>query len=157
TCTPQGVCSMSKLRCGNVNGTCPSGIDGDVCVRAEKVCSADVEDSCEVADYQKPSVPIAPLPGNEAKLVTVINGRTTYGGTPTGVALRGAFEHLRAHLQANPGRRAAVILTTDGLPSGCMPSDPPGIAADIGLAHMGMPSIDTYVIGVFANSEAIRA
>jgi hypothetical protein len=157
TCTPQGVCSMSKLRCGNVNGPCPSGLDGDVCVRTEKICSSDTEDSCNVADYQKPSVPIAPLPANEAKLVTVINGRTTYGGTPTGVALRGAFEHLRAHLQANPGRRGAIVLTTDGLPSGCMPSDPPSIAADIRLAQMGTPSIDTYVIGVFASVEAARA
>jgi hypothetical protein len=157
TCTPQGVCSMSKLRCGNVNGPCPSGLDGDVCTRTEKVCASDSEDSCDVADYQKPSVPIAPLPGNEPKLVTVINGRTTYGGTPTGVALRGAFEHLRAHLQANPGRRGAVVLTTDGLPSGCMPSDPPGIAADIRTAQMGTPSIDTYVIGVFTAVEAMRA
>jgi len=157
TCTSQGVCSMSKLRCANVNGPCPSGLDGDVCVRTDKVCSSDTEDSCNVADYQKPSVPIAPLPANEAKLVTVINGRTTYGGTPTGVALRGAFEHLRAHLQANPGRRGAVVLTTDGLPSGCMPSDPPGIATDIRLAQMGTPSIDTYVIGVFATTEAARA
>jgi hypothetical protein len=73
------------------------------------------------------------------------------------VALRGAFDHLRAHLQANPGRRGAVVLTTDGLPSGCMPSDPAGIAADIRMAQMGTPAIDTYVIGVFASTEAMRA
>jgi hypothetical protein len=158
TCTPQGVCSMSKLECRNLDAPCPSGADGDVCVRADKVCESDGEDSCEVSQYQKPSVPIAPLPGNEAKLVTVINGRTTSGGTPTGVALRGAFEHLRTHLQANPGRRGAVILTTDGLPSGtCMPTDPPSIAGDIRLAQMGTPPIDTYVIGVFTRTEAMQA
>jgi len=157
TCTPQGVCSMSKLACGNLNTPCPSGLDGDMCVRTDRVCSTSIEDSCNVSDYQKPSVPIAPLPGNEAKLVTVINGRTTSGGTPTGVALRGAYEHLRAHLQANPGRRGAVVLTTDGLPSGCMPSDPPSIAGDIRMAQMGTPSIDTYVIGVFARTEAMQA
>ena len=148
---------MSKLGCGNVNGPCPSGVDGDTCTRADKVCTSAVEDSCDVADYQKPSVPIAALPGNQAKLVTVINGRTTSGGTHTGVALRGAFEHLRAHLQANPGRRGAVVLTTDGLPSSCMPADPAGIAADIRLAQMGTPSIDTYVIGVFGKTEAMMA
>jgi hypothetical protein len=157
TCTPQGVCSMSKLACGNVNAACPSGVDGDLCVRTDKVCSPDLEDSCNVSDYQKPSVAIAPLPGNEAKLVTVINGRKTTGGTPTGVALRGAFDHLRAHLQANPGRRAAVVLTTDGLPTGCMPTDPPSIAGDIRLAQMGTPSINTYVIGVFSTNEAAMA
>lgn len=157
TCTPQGVCSISKLACGNLNAPCPSGVDGDMCMRTDRVCSSSFEDSCNVSDYTKPSVPIAALPGNEAKLVTVINGRTTTGGTPTGVALRGAFEHLRAHLQANPGRRGAVVLTTDGLPSGCMPSDPPSIAGDIRQAQMGTPSIDTYVIGVFARTEAMQA
>jgi len=157
TCTVLGVCSMSRLECRNLNAPCPSGVDGDLCERTEKVCSPVDEDDCNVAGYQKPSVPIAPLPGNEAKLVTVINGRTTSGGTPTGVALRGAFAHLRAHLQANPGRRAAVVLTTDGLPSGCMPDDPPAIADDIRMAQMGTPSIDTYVIGVFTKSEAMMA
>jgi hypothetical protein len=157
-CTPQGLCSMTKVECRTVGAACPSGVDGDMCVRSAKVCSPPADaDACNVADYQKPGVPIAPLPGNQAKLVTVINGRTTYGDTPTGVALRGAFEHLRAHLQANPGRRGAVVLTTDGLPSGCMPTDPPGIAADIRAARMGTPPIDTYVIGVFASTEAPRA
>jgi hypothetical protein len=157
TCTTRGVCTLSKQSCRQLDAACPTGMPGDTCKRVDRVCSAGEADSCNVADYAKPNVPIAALPGNQARLVEVINGRTTYGNTPTGVALRGAFEHLRTHLAANPGRRGAVILTTDGFPSGCVPSDPAGIAADIQMAQMGMPGIATYVIGVFTATEAMRA
>jgi hypothetical protein len=153
TCMPGGLCAISKAACQHLDVPC-SGLAGDVCQRHARLCQVDDPDSCEVADYQQPSVPIAALPGNEALLVQVINGREPFGGTPTGVALRGTYQHLRAHLAANPGRRAALILATDGIPSSCMPRDPPGIAADIQMAEMGTPSILTYVIGVFSPGEA---
>jgi Mg-chelatase subunit ChlD len=72
------------------------------------------------------------------------------------VALRGAYQHVREHLAANPGRRVAVILATDGVPSSCMPKDAAGIAADIRMAQMGTPSILTYVIGVFAADDTTK-
>lgn len=156
-CTPQGVCSTSKQACRMLDAPCPTGLPDDICRRTDRVCSTTEADSCDVAQYQRPSVPIAALPGNEAKLVEVINGRTTYGNTPTGVALRGAFDHMRMHLAANPGRRGAIILTTDGFPTTCMPIDAAGIAADVQAAQMGTPPISTYVIGVFSAVEGMRA
>jgi hypothetical protein len=157
TCGPGGLCAIGKQPCHQLDVPC-SGIPNDICRREARICATDAEDSCQVADYQQPSVSIAALPGNQANLVGAINARAPYGGTPTGVALRGAYQHVRAHLAANPGRRVAVILATDGVPTGdCVPADPPGIAADIQMAHMGAPSVLTYVIGVFSADELARA
>ena len=65
---------------------------------------------------------------------------------------------MRAHLAANPGRKAALVLASDGLPSGtCTMNDIPTIAGDIGAAFMGAPSIPTYVIGVFAATEIMTS
>ncbi|HXU81137.1 MAG TPA: hypothetical protein VN914_07055 [Polyangia bacterium] len=155
TCTPGGLCAISKQACQHLDAPC-SGTPNDVCQRQTRVCTTGGADSCELTDYQQPSVPIAALPGNQAILVGVINGREPEGGTPTGVALRGAYQHVREHLAANPGRRVAVILATDGVPSSCMPKDAPGIAADIRMAQMGTPSILTYVIGVFAADDTTK-
>jgi hypothetical protein len=156
TCSAGGLCAISKQPCHQLDAPC-TGAPGDICRRQMRVCTTDAEDSCQAADYQQPSVSIAALPGNQANLVGAIGARAPYGGTPTGVALRGAYEHIRTHLAANPGRRVAVILATDGVPSSCMPRDAPGIAADIRMAQMGTPAILTYVIGVFAADEQAMA
>jgi hypothetical protein len=156
TCSPGGLCAITRQPCHQLDVPC-SGTPNDMCRRQARVCGIEGEESCALADYQQPSVAIAALPGNQAVLVGAINTRAPEGGTPTGVALRGAYQHVRAHLAANPGRRVAVILATDGIPTSCMPVDPPGIAADIRMAQMGTPPILTYVIGVFAADELARA
>jgi hypothetical protein len=87
-----------------------------------------------------------------------LNRATIPGDTPMGPAVRGVLAHLRARLQANPGRRAALILTGDGLPEGSCPmNDIPTIAADVAAAYAGPPSIPTYVIGVFGAAELATA
>ncbi len=74
-----------------------------------------------------------------------------------GPAVRGVLKHLQARLQANPGRKVVLVLASDGLPGGCARNDIPSIAMDINAAFMATPSIPTYVIGVFSQTELARA
>jgi hypothetical protein len=85
-------------------------------------------------------------------------GHRPFGGTPLGPAVRGGIAPLRAHLMANPGRRVAIVLVSDGLPDGfCGGNFAEQIVDNVGEARTAMPSIPTYVIGVFAPSEIPRA
>ena len=157
TCRPGGVCTLSREGCTTPNMPCPGGRAGDMCRPAPRLCSNPGSDSCDLADYRAPLVPIAALPGNEAPFVQALMARVARGGTPTGAAVQGALAHLQMHQTANPGRRVALILTTDGIPTSCMPMTADGIAADIRRAAMGNPSIPTYVIGVFTMTEVAMA
>ena len=76
---------------------------------------------------------------------------------PMGPAARGVLTHLRARQMANPGRKVALILVSDGLPGACTRNDIPSIAMDLQAAFMGTPSIPTYVIGVFSQAELMRS
>ena len=79
------------------------------------------------------------------------------GNTPMGPAIRGGLAHLRARLVANPDRRAALVLATDGYPLGCSPTDIPGLAEIVAEAQQGTPPISTFVIGVFASQASGQA
>jgi hypothetical protein len=65
--------------------------------------------------------------------------------------------HAQALARANPTHKVVVLLATDGLPSECDPSDIAGVAAIASTALSGVPSIPTYVIGVFAPAEMADA
>jgi hypothetical protein len=154
TCQTAGLCTVSKQLCQAVDQPCPSGLPGDLCKAAVRVCEAAEDTRCEAAVYENPAVPIATLPGNEVVLVGRIKGRATAGGTPTSVALQGSYRYLRRHLAANPGRRAALVLVTDGIPTSCQPTAATGIADEIRRERMQAPGIVTYAIGVFSSEEA---
>lgn len=112
-------------------------------------------DSCGVAGYRTPAVEIATLPGSRPALSSSMKAHAPVSGTtPTGPALQGALEHATAWAAAHPDHIVAVVLATDGLPTGpCTP----GKIADIGAlatkARAQKPSVGTYVIGVFAADE----
>jgi hypothetical protein len=75
-----------------------------------------------------------------------------------GPAVRGGLARLRAHVMANPGRRVALVLVSDGLPDGfCGGNFAQRIVEDVAGAQMAMPAIPTYVIGVFAQVDIPRA
>ena len=112
---------------------------------------------CEDARYETPAVPIQELPMAQGALTRTLTRKLPIGGTPLGPAVRGVLGHLRARLMADPSRKAALIVTSDGLPEGCQRNDIPAIAADIGAAFTGSPSIPTYVIGVFSANEIAMA
>jgi hypothetical protein len=90
-------------------------------------------------------------------LVRSLGERRLSGGTPTGPAVAAVLQVARTHQTANPGRRVALVVATDGLPSECTPSDGPGLAALAAAARTANPAISTYVIGVFSAAEAATA
>jgi hypothetical protein len=152
-CAIGGLCTASKQPCRTPGQACPSGLAGDTCQAASRVCEAAEDGRCDGAVYEEPAVAIGTLPGNAEALVARIRGRMTAGGTPTSAALAGSYRYLRRHLAANPGRRAALVLVTDGLPTGCEPIAPAGIAAGIRRERMQAPGILTYAIGVFSPED----
>lgn len=107
--------------------------------------------SCTVADYQKPEVEIAPLPGVKASIDTSLAKHSPTGGTPTGPALEGALNHAHEWQVAHPSHVVIVLLATDGLPTLCTPQDIPTISSDAAAAAKA--GIRTYVIGVLADGD----
>jgi hypothetical protein len=102
--------------------------------------------SCVLTDYV-PVVPIANLPGNGPPLKTAIAGMMPSGRTPTRMAMLGAVQYATTYQLANPMRKVAIVLATDGIPNDCQ-STVPAVAAVAATAFGGMPSIPTYVLGV---------
>jgi hypothetical protein len=109
------------------------------------------DDSCNLNDYKKPEVTIAPLPGVKSAIEASLAKHGPSGGTPTGPALRGALTHANEWRIANPGRTVAVLLATDGMPTSCTPTKIPEIAADAAAAAKA--GVRSYVIGVLADED----
>jgi hypothetical protein len=150
SCIPFGYCATAHEFCSPLGASCAGGADS---------CQGPVEgyclgrDSCATGDYATPAVPIAALPGASDALAAALGGHTPDGYTPTSAALAGALEHARARALANPDRRVAVVLATDGLPTSCAPKDIGAVAAIARKAAGESPAVHTFVIGVFAPEE----
>jgi hypothetical protein len=156
-CLPIGRCSASGARCLGVGQPCPGGMTGDSCQVAPRLCNLPSGSWC-TQPFDRPAVPIAALPGSEPALAKALSAVIPRGGTPLGPAVRGALTHLRGHLMTNPGRRGAVVVVSDGLPDGyCSGNNIAQMLPDVQRAATGMPAIPTYVIGVFAEDEVLRA
>jgi hypothetical protein len=154
---PAGRCSADGTSCTNAGQPCPGG--SGTCQPPARSCRLLFPTlECDQVVHERPAVAISDLPAAEARVVGALNANEPIGGTPMGPAVRGALAHIRARLQANPGRRAALIMASDGLPDPqCPMSDIPAIAATLAEAYGGTPSIPTYVIGVFGEMELAMA
>ena len=95
---------------------------------------------CDHTTYEKPTVPIATLPGGEAALVQTLQDLPLSGDTPMGPAVQGALNQLRRHRAANPTHRVALVLATDGVPSTCTPTDARALGALVSAAAMETPA-----------------
>jgi hypothetical protein len=154
TCVPAGRCSLSNQQCYPPGQPCSNGNAADVCQAIPLQCLPVLGGAaCEAATYDKTAVPIAALPGAESAMVQALQGVTYWLGTPMGPAVAAALAHARDHQTANPARRVAMVLATDGVPSTCQPSDPAGISALAAAEAMRTPPISTYAIGVFGKEE----
>lgn len=102
---------------------------------------------CDVASYETPVVPIAPLPGNAVALQTSMAGRTAMLGTATTPALTGALNHARARQAMLPDSKQVLLLVSDGEPAGCG-STIDNAAAAAAAGFTGSPSIPVYVVGL---------
>ena len=103
--------------------------------------------SCNLADYARAVVPVAPLPGNAAALKNGIAAIMPSGGTPTAPALQGAVQVATAYQMAHIDRKVAIVLATDGEPNDCS-STASGVAAIASAAFMQTPRLLTYVLGI---------
>jgi hypothetical protein len=110
-------------------------------------------DNCNAAAYARPTVPIAMLPGNAMAITDAIAANGPGGGTPTLPALTGALDYARTYTMNTPGRTAAVLLVTDGIPNGCT-STIAAAAMAAQQAYAAMPQIKTYVVGL-GNTAAL--
>jgi hypothetical protein len=102
--------------------------------------------SCVLTDYV-PVVPIVNLPGNGPPLKAAIAGMMPAGRTPTRMAMLGAVQYATSYQLANPMRKVAIVLATDGIPNDCQ-STVPAVAAVAQTAFTATPPISTYVLGV---------
>jgi hypothetical protein len=112
--------------------------------------------SCNVADYGRAIVDIAPLPGNATSIKNAIAAAAPNGGTPTAPALQGAIQTATAYQAAHPDRKVAIVLATDGQPNDCN-SSVPGVAAVAASAFAQSPPLMTYVLGIGTSTGSLDA
>jgi hypothetical protein len=115
---------------------------------------------CRTDVYQAPAVPIATLPGNKDSIYFSLDQQRMSGGTPTVPALTGVLAYTQSYLtqfSADAGRKAAIVLATDGVPDdSCVGDEDGGVLvnsiANVELIARGgassSPSVQTFVIGV---------
>jgi hypothetical protein len=127
--------------------TCVAGDEGCFCIPLVNLCLPNFGGSCAIGDYAAPAVPLS-LPPQPQLVVGSIASQILAGGTPTRPALEGALEYATSWASTNPGRRTAVVLATDGDPTGCIPNQPQDAAALAAAALNGPHRIQTFVIGV---------
>jgi Mg-chelatase subunit ChlD len=117
------------------------------------VCQS-FDDGCRVDHFGKPDVDVGDLPAQAGAITTALALRAPNGATPMVLAVDSAFAALRARQIAFPNRRQALVLSTDGLPSGCGLTQSVAAVVDrISGAQAATPAIPTYVVGVFTPEE----
>jgi hypothetical protein len=155
-CIPFGVCQrypvgQSPRFCSPIGGVCADGLGNCIDV-PDRWCVNGIECTSDV--YAKPAVTIAALPDNAPRLMGSIDATMPEGRTPTAPALAGAVTEAGTWARTNPGHRVVAVLATDGLPTECMPTDIGQVATFAANGVRAMPSISTFVIGVFGPEDA---
>jgi Mg-chelatase subunit ChlD len=147
SCVAVGRCSQSGAECADGGRGCPGG-PADVCDTAVRTCRLRGDVTCNVQRYAQPLVSIAPLPAGATPLRNALGSVVPGGLTPMQPAVEGSLGHLQGLMAASAGRRAALVLASDGLPEGCDGQSIGAIAGSVAAARAA--GIPTYVIGVFA-------
>lgn len=117
------------------------------------------EPKCELETYATPDVPLGPLPAHAAVLASSLEDHhltreiaegpdeELRSGTPTRPAYAGARQYLARFLAENPDHVGAIVLATDG--------DPTGVCDDNGIDDVvdeiesaASDGIRTFVIGI---------
>ncbi len=155
-CLPQGRCPLGGGPC--VEGAPCSGAAGDTCRIDPGVCLIQ-GGGCDRAPYQRLDVEVGELPAQAGPLTAALAARAPDGSTPLPVAAQAALAFLRARASSQPGRRAALVLATDGLPSpGCGEAQPvEAVVSRLEQGRSGAPSIPSYVVGVFGANGLAEA
>jgi hypothetical protein len=114
-------------------------------------------DTCALANYTTPVVPVASLGTNGTTIANALTtqGQDLTGMTATPIALQGAVTYARTvATQRAATDRVIIVLATDGMPNDCYTSNAVTETSDAAAAGLaGTPSIPTYVLGVVAASD----
>ncbi|UQA61923.1 vWA domain-containing protein [Polyangium aurulentum] len=146
------VVGMCPAKCASQADCNPCG---GVCFPILNTCIAGDGDSCSAADYAKPDVEIAPLPGASPAIIQSLDSHTPTGGTPTYAALDGTIQHAKEWAIAHPDHVVIAVLATDGEPGSCE-TNLSAINALAAAGASGVPKIATYVIGVGSELAALN-
>jgi hypothetical protein len=162
-CEEFGQCANDRSRICAVGQDC--GGELGMCVEAESsICFHGTQ--CTSDGYATPAVAIAPVEQSGPAIIASIEAQAPDGDTPSAVALKGGIEHARAWAASHPGHTVVTVLATDGLPTECLPDTQRftetvaqrDLVVDVAnIAYEGSvnsPSIPTFVIGVFSQSDA---
>ena len=153
TCVDLGYCSLTGWRCTSVGDACQTGRPGDTCTRYPRVCNG--AQICNPARFRELAIPFSDLPAAAAAIAIELRAREPAGATPMGPAIEASLANLTERVAAHPGRTAALVLATDGVPQGCGPAadDVGGIAARLSAAAAARPAVTSYVIGVLDQAD----
>ena len=148
TCRLRGTCSQSQLPC--LQGLpCPGGQPGETCV-ARSFCAITNPAGCSGARGGL-DVPVAPSARASVAIDTLMQVRTAAGAADLPSALETGYAALRLLGQANPARRAAVVVlvSTTGLGrASCLPAGEAGAITMARTAFASTPSITTHVVAL---------
>ena len=118
--------------------------------------SEDKAFSCNPAEYQ--SVPpgfTAKLPDADQTLGKTLTALPRMSGTPTRPALDGAIAYAKGLEKSLAGKaNVALILATDGEPTGCAPNKIADVSGVVGAIK---DSLKTYVIGLGDSLDNLNA
>jgi hypothetical protein len=158
-CVDLGRCEADMTRVCEADTLC--SMDND-CVRVtSNTCVHETQ--CDQAVYATPDVEFGVLPDAAGAITASIDAQMPRGETPSRPALRGAIDHARAWATSHPGHSVVVVLATDGLPTDCSngnaihPASMVEVDEVVAVATEGLgasPNISTFVVGVFAGSDA---
>lgn len=115
-------------------------------------CGFGGNDSCQPADYAKPEVEIAALPGIAGAIQASLAKHMPGPGTPTIAALGGAVQHAEEWAVKNPNHVTVAVLATDGKPAEC-DTNTDNVAAVAAAGLKANPPVKTFAIGVFAPGD----
>ncbi len=124
---------------------------------------ADATPACDQKAYATPRVPFDVLPQNAGPISAAIGQETPDGvNTPIYPALGGAILSAMGEAKSRPGEAGAVLLVTDGEPTGPAPTcggvnpeDPAEIAKLAQTGASSSPAVRTFVIGLPGVSSQI--
>jgi hypothetical protein len=74
---------------------------------------------CDGSGHSTPAVALGALPAVASSIASSLLGTGPTGKTPTVGALTGGTKYCSDYEAANPGKKCAVVLVTDGQPNGC--------------------------------------
>jgi hypothetical protein len=128
--------------------SCMPGDPGCVCIPFTSRCASNTGGSCSPSDYE-PTVELS-LPSSTQRVLADLAAHQLSGGTPTRPAIEGTLQYLEQWATSHPDRKVALVLATDGEPTGCENNRPEDIARLTGSAWSGPHAIRTFVLGVGA-------